>query len=78
MSHHARSSRAPSGGSGRPDTVGMSSSGRWAIEELLGVRRVRGRGRGLEVHVRWEGEDAAGIAERALGGPSRGWVGVSG
>ena len=41
--------------------------GRWAIEELLGVRRVRVRGRGLEVHVRWdwEGEDAAGIAESA-------------
>ena len=38
--------------------------GRWAVEELLGVRRVRGRGRGLEVHVRWEGEDAAGTAER--------------
>ena len=42
--------------------------GQWAVEELLGVhvgvRRVRGRGCGLEVHVRWEGEDAAGIAER--------------
>ena len=34
--------------------------GRWALEELLEVRRVRGRGRGLEVHVRWSGGDAAG------------------
>ena len=36
------------------------------------MRRVRGRGRGLEVHVRWEGEDAAGIAERWADS----WVGV--
>ena len=34
--------------------------GRWALEELLEVRRVRGRGRGLEVHVRWSGGDATG------------------
>ena len=47
--------------------------GRWAVEELLGVRRVRGRGRGLEVHVRWEGEDAAGTAERWADS----WVGVT-
>ena len=30
---------------------------RWAIEELLGVRRVRGRGRGLEVRLREAGLD---------------------
>ena len=47
--------------------------GQLAIEELLGVRRVRGRGRGLEVHVRWEGEDAAGTAERWADS----WVGVT-
>ena len=37
------------------------------------MRRVRGRGRGLEVHVRWEGEDAAGTAERWADS----WVGVT-
>ena len=33
---------------------------RWAVDELLDVRRVRARGRQLDVHVRWCGGDAAG------------------
>ena len=47
--------------------------GRWAVEELLSVRRVRGRGRGLEVHVRWEGGESTGAAARWADS----WVGVT-
>ena len=45
--------------------------GRWALEELLEVRRVRGRGRGLEVRVRWSGGDATGRSWEDS------WVGVT-
>ena len=45
--------------------------GRWALEELLEVRRVRGRGRGLEVRVRWSSGDATGRSWEDS------WVGVT-
>ena len=45
--------------------------GRWAVDELLDVRRVRGRGRKLDVHVRWSGGDAVG------GAWEESWVGIT-
>jgi hypothetical protein len=39
-----------------PVSAGATIIGRWAVEDILDVRRPGGKGRRLEVEVAWEGE----------------------